>query len=108
MKPNNENKMKAAADPRSFGDLCVVAYRKFQAQIERTKANILAEFRERLEEHEHLLDLALNEAEALARQTDFPQLLFPTLAVEKVQAVARWHERQQSLRSHGSPLLLAA
>jgi hypothetical protein len=108
MKTNNTNELTAVAGQRSFGDLCVVAYRKFQAQIERTKANLLAEFRDALEEHEHLLDLALNEAEALARQTEFPQLFFPTLAAEKVQAVARWHERERSLRGRGSRLLIAA
>jgi hypothetical protein len=39
--------------------------------------------------------LALNEAEALAWQTEFPQLFFPDLAVEKIQAVARRQTRQQ-------------
>jgi hypothetical protein len=37
----------------------------------------------------------LNEAEALAWQTDYPQLFFPTLAMEKVQAVVSRRPRQQ-------------
>jgi hypothetical protein len=44
-----------------------------------------------------LLELAMNEAEALAWQTDFPQLFFPTLAAEKAGAVAGWHARQRRL-----------
>jgi hypothetical protein len=55
-----------------------------------------------------VLELAVNEAEALAWQTGFPQLLFPTLAVEKARAVATWHEHQQSLRRQDSPVAAAA
>jgi hypothetical protein len=40
----------------------------------------------------------LNEAEALAFQTEYPHLLFPTLAMEKIQAVSAWQSRQQLLR----------
>jgi hypothetical protein len=67
------------------------------SQIEKTKAAILTEFGGMLQTHEHLLRLALNEAEALAWQSGVPQLVFPTLAREKAQAVAAWHARQQSL-----------
>jgi hypothetical protein len=42
----------------------------------------------------------LNEAEALAWQTSYPHLLFPELAVEKVQAVAAWQTRQESVQRH--------
>jgi hypothetical protein len=45
-----------------------------------------------------LVRLALNEAEALAWQTQFPHLVFPSLAEEKVRAVLLWHERQESLK----------
>jgi hypothetical protein len=37
----------------------------------------------------------LNEAEALAWQTAYPHLLFPSLAVEKIQSVAAWQARQR-------------
>ena len=46
----------------------------------------------------HVLELALNEAAALAWQTGFPCLFFPLLAMEKASAVAAWHLRQQFIR----------
>jgi hypothetical protein len=45
-----------------------------------------------------LLQHALNEAEAIAWQTGFPQLVFPSLALEKAHAVAAWEARQRTLR----------
>jgi hypothetical protein len=57
---------------------------------------------------EHLLRLAVNEAEALAWQTDYPHLIFPTLAVEKVQAVTAWDAQQQALRRNQQFHRLAA
>src|SRR5438045_3907346 len=92
----------------SFGDRCMAQCRKLLGQLEDVKANIVAEFRGRLEQHQHLLELAMNEAEALAWQTEYPQLLFPTLATEKARAVAGWHARQQSLWRRTSPALIAA
>ena len=86
----------------NFGGRCVDCYRKVLAQIEDVKEQVVAEFRDRLDDNKRILDLALNEAEALARDTDYPHLLFPALAVEKVQAVATWQSRQQSLRRHHS------
>ena len=44
----------------------------------------------------HLLHLAITEAAALAEHTGYPQLFLPALALEKVEAVARWHSRQQA------------
>jgi len=92
----------------NFGVRCVASCRKLLAQIENVKAQVLAEFRDRVAEHQHLLDLAVNEAEALAWQTGFPQLVFPTLATEKARAVTGWHLRQQSLRERTGRMLLAA
>jgi len=74
--------------------------RTVPAQIERTKSAILAEYRELLESHQRLLHLALNEAEALAWQTDYPHFVFPVLAAEKAQALVAWHARQQSMRAN--------
>src|SRR6266700_1649739 len=88
--------------------VCLASCRKLFAQIEHAKGTILADFREALKEQEHLLHLTLNEAEALAWQTGFPELVFPTLAMEKVQSVAAWHERQQSLWRTNSTLASAA
>ena len=53
---------------------------------------IVNDFQETLDTHGNLFRLALNEAEALARQTDYPHLFFPSLAMERVQAVVAWRE----------------
>jgi hypothetical protein len=71
---------------------------KVLARIARVKAAILAESRDLLVIHQHLITLALNEAEALAWQTRFPHLVFPELAMEKVQAVVDWSQRQSRRR----------
>lgn len=77
-------------------------------QLENVKAAIRNEFRDALEAHEHLLHLALNEAEALAWQSGVPELVFPTLAREKAQTVVSWHARQRALQSSGSEVAFAA
>lgn len=74
--------------------------RKLLAQMERTKNAIVSEFRGVLGAHEQVLRLALNEAEALAWESGYPNLVFPTLAEEKAQAVAAWHRRQESAWHH--------
>ena len=81
----------------SLANLCLTSCRKLVAQIENTKDGILAQFRDKLETHEHLLRLALNEAEAIAWDTEFPHLVFPMLATEKAQTVATWLARQRSM-----------
>src|SRR2546423_3524349 len=65
---------------RHLEEICFNSCQRLLAQIRRAKAEIVEEFSAGLHEHAHLLDLAVNEAEALAWQTGFPQLLFPTLA----------------------------
>ena len=92
----------------SFGSRCVASYKRLLAQIEEVKAAVVNEFRDRLEADQRVLELAVNEAEALAWQTGFPQLLFPDLAAEKAHAVAGWHERQEALRRRTLPHLIAA
>jgi hypothetical protein len=47
------------------------------------------------ERRPHLLHLAITEAVALAERTGFPQLFLPALALEKAEAAAAWHLRQQ-------------
>jgi len=80
---------------------CVQSYKKLVAEIEQAKNRILEEFHATKEAHENLFKQAVNEAEALAWQTAYPHLLFPALAVEKIQAAAAWQTRQQSLhRNH--------
>jgi hypothetical protein len=82
----------------TFSEVCRECYQKVVAQIRETKAAILAESRDLLGMQERALKLALNEAEALAWQTLYPQLVFPELATEKVRAVAGWNRRQGSVR----------
>ena len=48
------------------------------------------------ERRPHLLHLAITEATALAGGTGYPQLFLPALALEKVEAAAAWHRRQQA------------
>ena len=67
-----------------------------------------AEFAHLRDARGHLVKLALNEAEALAMQTSFPHLVFPTLAQEKVSAVAVWHQRQAALQRNESMQAFAA
>jgi hypothetical protein len=101
------NRIEDGSARLNFGGRCVASCRKLLAQIEDVREQVTSEFRDRLENHKHVLDLALNEAEALAWDSGFPQLFFPTLATEKARAVAGWHSRQQSLRYRTAPLLAA-
>lgn len=55
-----------------------------------------------------LLHLALNEAEALAWETEFPELVFPLLAQEKANNVLSWYERQQFVRQNAPTQAFAA
>ena len=86
-----------------IANACVEGCRKVLAQIQNFKESILAEFRPTVGSDEHLLRLAVNEAEALARQTAYPYLFFPVLALEKAQSVRNWHARQENLRSRSEP-----
>ncbi len=65
------------------------------------RRKIEREFSWLLQAHSRLLHLVLNEAEAVAWETGFPQLVFPVLAQEKVRQLALWHSRQQSIRQTG-------
>jgi hypothetical protein len=94
------NAVKAAVN------LCVNSYQKLAAQIERTKELLLAEARNTMKVSDRSLRLALNEAEALASQTLYPHLVFPALALEKVQAVAAWEKRQRQLGGYSRTLPL--
>ena len=49
-----------------------------------------------------------HEAEAIAWQTNVPHLIFPTLAMERVQAVSNWSERQRLVRRQNHVLVLTA
>jgi hypothetical protein len=68
-------------------------------KLEGVRAEFAREFSAKLGGYEAMLQLALNEAESLAFQTPFPHLVFPSLAEEKANAVARWAHRQRRLSS---------
>lgn len=64
-------------------------------QIDQVKQEVFAEYKSALGANDQLLRLAIIEADALARQTPYPQLVFPLLASEKAQNAARWQFHQQ-------------
>lgn len=74
------------------------------------QASIQREFSSLSKRQPQLLQLALNEAAALAWWSKFPELFYPTLAQEKVEAVAKWDARQRALflAEHGDSTGLAA
>ena len=105
MKNNQGAKVSAV---ETVANVCLASCQKLAAQIEQAKKNLLAELRETFVVPEQLFRLALGEAEALAWQTDYPHLVFPDLATEKIRSVAAWHARQQSLTQRQSVARLAA
>src|SRR5262245_34628951 len=72
--------------------------KEIRKQVQRAKVRICSEYRDLMDGLEHARSLALNEAEALAWETGFPQLVFPELAAEKVAAVSRWGQRQIAMQ----------
>jgi hypothetical protein len=91
-----------------FAKECVASCQKLIAQLKKAKDGIEAEYRDTVAAHGQLLHLALNEAEAIAFETDYPHLVFPTLALEKAQAVANWNTHQHAIRRVRPTLSLAA
>ena len=60
------------------------------------------EFSSLLQKDPQLFHLAVKEAEAIAWQTPFPQLVLPVLMGEKLERAERWHTRQRLLRTADS------
>jgi len=71
--------------------------------IAKARALVEREFSILLQREPRLLRQVLNEAEAIAWQTGFPQLVFPSLALEKARAAAIWENRQRTMRQPTSP-----
>lgn len=71
------------------------------------KEALLREFIAESNTDGRLLRLALNEAEALACQSGFPELIFPLLAIEKAQAVRAWSKRQSAMTSNNRAFAFA-
>ena len=75
--------------------------------VQRAKNEMLSAYAPGAGTNAHLLRLALNEAEGLAWQTEFPQLVFPVLAQEKAEAAVAWHQRQTALRGPAAEVAFA-
>ena len=73
-----------------------------------SRSSIQREFSNIEQKNPRLFQLALNEAEALAWETGFPHLVFPTLAAEKVRAVCAWYQRQSTIKRIETSLAFAA
>src|SRR5438105_14173983 len=86
-----------ARNENPFTSFCLDYCKKLLAQIGQARHSLMAQFRKAFAGQEQLLRLALNEAEALAFLTDYPHLVFPTLAMEKVQGVANWSRHQKEI-----------
>ena len=109
MRSKQTNAVRVAAGGGSaFSMLCLRSCRKILAQIRKAKDAIFAEARGELNARKRMLQLALNEAEALAWQTEYPHLVFPALAAEKVHAVADWNRHQRSVLQTEPRFALAA
>ena len=61
------------------------------------RRRIECEFSELREENPKILHLALNEAEGVAQESGYPQLVFPVLAQEKAAALSDWMRRQKKV-----------
>src|SRR5580765_3874039 len=81
-----------------FATLCLDTCRKLLNRIEQVKQAVLDEFRDTIDAHNQMVRLAVNEAEALAWETDYPHLLFPALAQEKAEQVSSWENRQREVK----------
>ncbi len=80
-----------------FTAFCANYCRKLLSEIQQAKQDLVAQFRKAFAGQEQLLRLTLNEAEALAFLTEYPHLVFPMLAMEKVQGVANWSRHQKEI-----------
>ncbi|HEX3624694.1 MAG TPA: hypothetical protein VH280_04625 [Verrucomicrobiae bacterium] len=93
MSTQNKNIVRIAPDSWTASS------QKLIVGIERTKRQLLAQSNEQLKLPQRLFQVALNEAEALAWETEYPQLVFPTLAEEKIAAMSFWYDGGGILRS---------
>ncbi len=79
-------------------DSWTVSAQKLVVGIEQAKQNLAA--KHKFELPERLFRVALNEAEALAWETEYPQLVFPALAEEKIEAISSWYSHGGFLNSN--------
>lgn len=79
-------------------DSWIASGQKLIMGIEEAKRNLAAVYK--FEVPERLFRVALDEAEALAWETEYPQLIFPALAEEKIEAISSWYSHGGYLRSN--------
>jgi hypothetical protein len=104
----NQQQSKTVSNTRRFVNACSASCYRLLTKLDIAKSRILAEFQSRMGGQDRMLHLAMIEAEALAWQTEFPLLVFPTLAQEKAEAVVAWSNRQASLLHSPPRFALAA
>lgn len=95
MKTNNEQNN--VVETKTLKGACAASDKSVTRQINAVKHEVFTEFQSALGANDQLLRLALIEADALARQTEYPHLLFPLLAAEKARNAARWQFHQHFL-----------
>jgi hypothetical protein len=101
MDMKTEQMEKNETNPASFASACMASCRKLLDRIAKVKESVLNEFHDTIDAHDKMLRLAVNEAEALAWETDYPELVFPTLAQEKAAQVTSWQARQREVGKSG-------
>ena len=103
-----KNMNQVVSHGRQFVKRCSVSCQKLISRLGNARSAVLNEFRQSFSISERMLRLAVNEAEALAWETEFPLLVFPTLAREKVQAVHAWNQHQKAVLLGSGRTALAA
>ena len=91
------NRIENEFHQNAFTTFCANYCRKLLSDIQQARQDLVSQFRKTFAGQEQLLRLALNEAEALAFLTEYAHLVFPDLAMEKVQSAANWSRHQQQL-----------
>jgi hypothetical protein len=92
----NEN-LNGLSAGTAFSKACRECYDVIMEQMQKVRETILAEARKTFHIQERFLRLAVNEAEGVAWQTMYPQLVFPDLAMEKIQRMLQWSRRQRRI-----------
>jgi len=100
MNTNNAANKNNLTNTKAFTAACRGACEKIAKQITQAKDNLVAEFKGAFQNQELTLRFAIAEANAIARQTEYPHLIFPLLATEKLQAAVQRQSRQQYVLRH--------
>ena len=104
---NTTKHYRSAGNILPFAGRCSARCQKSASTLQSARQALFDEFRQESRAPYRMLRLALNEAEALAQQTDFPLLVFPVLAREKAEAIAAWQNRQDSILNNSIKVFAA-